>query len=61
MSIPFRPFQGTETLIEKQTRYPGHVYFATDSGKIFLDTETERLVVGGGGVSILYASAKEIN
>ena len=61
MSIPFRPFQGTESLIEKQTRYPGHVYFATDSGKIFLDTETDRLVVGGGGVSILYASAKEVN
>jgi hypothetical protein len=60
MSIPFRPFQGTEELIGKQDRYPGHVYFATDSGKIFLDTETERITVGGGGVAVLYASAEEV-
>ena len=60
MSIPFRPFQGTEEIIGKQDSYPGHVYFATDTGKIFLDTETERIVVGGGGVSVLYASATDI-
>lgn len=61
MSIPFRPFQGTEEIINKQDSYPGHVYFATDSGKIFLDTQSgERIVVGGGGVSVLYASAQEV-
>lgn len=60
MSIPFRPIQGTEEIIQKQSHQPGFVYFATDSGKIFLDTEEERIAVGGGGVSILYASAVEV-
>ena len=60
MNIPFRPIQGSEDIILKQDIYPGHVYFATDSGKIFLDTETERIAVGGGGVAVLYSSAKDI-
>ena len=60
MSIPFRPFQGTEELISKQDIYPGHVYFATDSGKIFLDADGERIAVGGGGVAVLYASAEDV-
>ena len=60
MSIPFRPFQGTEDLINKQDVYPGHVYFATDSGKIFLDADNGRITVGGGGVAVLYASADEV-
>lgn len=60
MNIPFRPFQGTEEIISKQERISGSIYFATDSGRIFLDTQEERLVVGGGGVSVLYASAKDI-
>lgn len=60
MSIPFRPFQGTEELIYKQDVYPGHVYFATDNGKIFLDTQEGRIVVGGGGVAVLYSSAEDI-
>lgn len=61
MKIPFVPFQGTEDLINKTDRAPGSLYFATDSGKIFLDTEIERITVGGGGVAVLYASDKEIS
>lgn len=60
MNMPFRPIQGTEEVITKQVLAPGFVYFATDSGKIFLDTEFERISVGGGGVAVLYASAIEI-
>lgn len=60
MNMPFRPIQGTEEIISKQDLAPGFVYFATDSGKIFLDTEFERISVGGGGVAVLYASATEV-
>lgn len=61
MSMPFRPIQGVEEIVAKQDIYPGNVYFATDTGKIFLDTqEGERIAVGGGGVAVLYASAKEV-
>jgi hypothetical protein len=37
-------------------RTPGYIYFATDTGKIFLDTDRERVSLGGGGAQILYAS-----
>ena len=61
MNIPFIPFQGTETVIGKTDRVPGSIYFATDTGKIFLDTQEDRIAVGGGGVAILYANDKEIS
>lgn len=60
MSTLFRPFQGTEETISKQNLSVGSLYFATDSGKMFLDTSEERIIVGGGGVAVLYAEAKEI-
>ena len=60
MSISFRPIQGSEELISKQTISAGSLYFATDTGKMYLDTATERISVGGGGVAILYASAAEV-
>ena len=61
MKIPFIPSQGKEEIIQKQSLHEGNIYFATDSGKIFLDTATERITIGGGGVSIIYASAKTVN
>lgn len=60
MKIPFIPNQGKEEIIQKQSLHEGNIYFATDSGKIFLDTATERVTIGGGGVAIIYASAKNI-
>jgi hypothetical protein len=37
------------------------LYFATDTGEIFLDTASERISVGGGGVSVLYANASGVS
>jgi hypothetical protein len=60
-NYPFTPVQSTENVIKGLTRLtPGCIYFATDTGKIYLDTEAERLSVGGGGVEILYAAAKDV-
>ena len=56
----FNPVRGTEAQIEKNAITNGFLYFATDSGKIYLDTETERIVAGGSGAAVLYASAKDI-
>lgn len=60
-TIPFKPFQGTQEIIEKQDLSVGNLYFATDTGKIFLDTVSERIVAGGSGAAVLYASADEVN
>ena len=60
MKMPFIPNQGKDEIIQKQTVREGNIYFATDSGKIYLDTATERVTIGGGGVAIIYASAKNV-
>ena len=38
-SLSFRPVQGTERKIKAQSTEDGRIYFATDTGKIFLDTD----------------------
>lgn len=60
MSIPFRPIQGTERTIQQQSIEDGHIYFATDSGKIFLDKNGTRISMGGAGAAILYAYASTV-
>ena len=59
-NIPFNPIQGLEEIIKTQSLSPGCLYFAIDSGKIFLDTLEQRVSIGGGGVSIHYASAANV-
>ena len=54
----FRPVTGTEEQIENAQKNPGWVYFASDTGKIFVDLDTEhRIAMGGAGVAVLYGSA----
>jgi hypothetical protein len=52
---------GTEKVISDFSHTAGYLYFATDSGKIYLDTTTpnERITVGGSGSAIYYMT-KEI-
>jgi hypothetical protein len=50
----------SEASIEKFNITEGYIYFATDSGKVYLDTATERIVAGGSGASVLYANAKDV-
>lgn len=58
--IFFNPIQGTEELIQVQGYQEGNLYFSTDSGKIYLDTQDKRVPFGGGnGVSIYYGNIPE--
>ena len=59
-NIQFNPLQASEKTIENATLAPGFLYFATDSGKIFLDTVDKRINVGGGGTAIYYASSTSV-
>ena len=51
----FKPFLGSESKISSRQREDGSVYFATDTGKIFLDYNNERINMGGAGAAIYYA------
>ena len=56
----FRPVRGSQEKIDKFPITNGYVYFATDSGRIYLDKDDERVSVGGGaGASIFYAEAND--
>lgn len=55
--FPFRPVQGPEAKINAHNIEDGYVYYATDSGKIFLDTNGKRIAMGGSGVAIYYGNA----
>ena len=57
----FTPVQTTEEVIKQQDIHNGWLYFATDTGRMYLDTVSERIPVGGvtSGVSIYYGNADE--
>ena len=54
-SLSFQPVQGSESKIKSYDVKDGNVYFATDTGKMFLDTNGKRISVGGAGAAIYYA------
>jgi hypothetical protein len=55
--IQFTPVRGTEANIMTMSRQNGYVYFATDTGRIYIDTATEnKKAIGGNGVSLFYAN-----
>jgi hypothetical protein len=39
--IQFTPVRGAEKTILNMKKQNGYVYFATDTGRIYIDTETE--------------------
>lgn len=57
----FTPVQTSEAKIQDLDLQHGWLYFATDTGRMYLDTEDERISVGGiaGGVSIYYGDVEE--
>ena len=59
----FTPVQTTESVIKNLERQNGWLYFATDTGRMYLDTATDRISVGGfgggAGASIQYGDATE--
>jgi hypothetical protein len=54
---PFIPVRVTEDKVKAAAKTDGYVYFTTDTKKIYLDTETERLMMGGN-TGIYYANKK---
>lgn len=60
MNSSFRPVRGIEAKIVEQPLHDGYIYFATDSGKIYLDTATDRYSLGANGAAVLYANADNV-
>lgn len=53
--IKFQPARGLEESLLLNPYTEGMIYFATDSGRIFIDADgVNKIPLGGGGVSILY-------
>lgn len=54
-NIKFSPARGIEERLLAHEYTEGMMYFATDSGRIFLDSNGEnKIPLGGGGVSTIY-------
>lgn len=60
MSTLFRPVRGLDTKIQEFPYNEGYVYFATDSGRIYIDSKDERSVMGGSGAAIYYADTTAV-
>ena len=61
-TLPFTPITATDKRIKDEEIHNGCLYFATDTGKMYLDTENQRISVGGsvgGGASIYYGNVEE--
>lgn len=56
--VSFRPVRGTEEKILAGPVIDGYLYFATDTGRIFLAKGFDLIPMGGGGVEIFYAHAE---
>ena len=61
----FTPIRGLEDIILAMPFVDGKIYFATDTGKMYLDcydasgTEKNKLAIGGGGVSLIYGNDED--
>lgn len=61
-NILFTPIQGNDNQIQKIEYNEGYVYFALDTGKIYLDANDEnKILMGGGGASLLYANDTSVD
>lgn len=57
MSTRFRPVRGDEAKILGMPYNEGYLYFATDTGNIFIDSEgKEKFPLGGRGAAVLYST-----
>lgn len=58
MSVLFNPVRGTEAGIAKIKITDGNVYYAIDSGKMYIDADKQRIAMGAAGAAIYYGDAK---
>lgn len=60
-SFGFRPVQGVDEKLRALPYTEGYVYFATDTGKMYLDAEGQnKIPLGGSGAAVLYAASTAI-
>lgn len=59
-SLSFHPVQGSEYKIKAHSITDGNIYFATDTGKMFMDANGKRISVGGAGAAIYYAEGTAV-
>ena len=55
--ITFKPVRGFEEELMNIPVTEGLVLFATDTGKMWMDTRNERVSLGGSGASLIYAQS----
>lgn len=55
-NVKFRPVRGTEENILNAPVREGRIYFATDSGRMYMDKDGLRIPVGGGTSSVHYGN-----
>lgn len=58
--LPFIPSLGKESSFLKTDRQNGRVFFATDTGAIYLDTIEDRISMGGTGASVFFCNTSNI-
>lgn len=57
-NVRFRPVRGTEDNILNMDYNEGFIYFATDTGNIFIDAQRiKKIPMGGRGAAVVYARA----
>lgn len=61
-NLIFTPVQASEEKIQATEHQAGWLYFATDTGRIYLDTTKsgERINVGGAGAALYYGDTKAV-
>lgn len=59
-NLPFRPVRGTDKAIQAVDINEGWVYFATDTGRIYVDTRDERIAMGSAGASIYFGTSTPV-
>lgn len=57
MNSAFTPVRGLDKNIQSIEYNDGYLYFATDTGKIYIDANDQnKVLMGGGGVALFYAN-----
>lgn len=63
MADIFQPVRGTQAAIARQPIREGYIYYAYDTGRIFLDKNGKRYTMGGeggtGGSGVIYADGND--
>lgn len=52
--IRFNPIRGKESAVSNRPYQDGNLLFAEDTGKIYLDANNERILMGSNGVALFY-------